>query len=73
MQVRIPSGRTHPLMEADPHRVLTSGIGRLISAALYERLATHPQSETKPDARQTRALCRILMHHPVIVGTGPNV
>ena len=49
MQVRIPSGRTHLLMEADPHRVLTSGIGRLIPAALYERLATTPQSETEPN------------------------
>lgn len=60
-------------MEADPHRVLTSGIGRLIPAALYERLATAPRSETKPDAWQTQVLCRILMYHPVIVETEPNV
>ena len=32
-----------------------------------------PRSETKPDAWQTQVLCRILMHHPVIVVTRPEM
>ncbi len=42
-------------------------------AELYERFCRTPQAQTVPDQWQSQILCRVLMHHPVIVVTRPEM
>ena len=42
-------------------------------AALYAEMAATPQEKTIPDQWQSQILARVLMHHPVVVVTRPEM